>query len=522
MRNGAGWRRVVAVVGVVAGVWFGAAPAHARLPTALDVQAPNLPVNDFELTLSLLGGQYDKAWGHPDKIPAPPVKPVPRARCARGSDPLQGMQGRVTAADMDSPGAEDGWRCNTSVVSHFGTAGGLRTWRYTDANGHTCAFYDSSLQSPAGLLTTLAGPSEGVQVLDMTDPAHPVRTAVLRTPAMIAPHESLNLNAKRGLLAAEATVTTLTSPSLMAIYDVKSDCRRPILLSQLPVDLGHESAFSPDGNTFWVGSAIGYLIAVDVKNPRVPRIIWKGAMYVHGANLSADGRTLYQSEPINGNYGILDVSDIQDRKPDPVVRQISRITWNPVTIPQNAWPLTIKHHRYLFEFDELAFRFNPVTIDDTVGAARLINIDDPRHAFIASNIRLEVNDKANHRLANGDPSPLPSQPLMYSAHYCGTPRRVDPGIVACSFINSGLRVFDVRDPEHPREVAYYIAPPKAARTQLLPGNFAMSQPAFDIARHDVWYTDGVSGFYALHLNNAAWPRRGTAHPRGSVEEHAQY
>ena len=42
----------------------------------------------------------------------------------------------------------------------------------------------------------------------------------------------------------------------------------------------------------------------------------------------------------------------------------------------------------------------------------------------------------------------------YAAHYCAVPTRTEPGILACGTIVSGLRVFDVRDPLHPREVAY--------------------------------------------------------------------
>jgi hypothetical protein len=34
-------------------------------------------------------------------------------------------------------------------------------------------------------------------------------------------------------------------------------------------------------------------------------------------------------------------------------------------------------------------------------------------------------------------------------------------------------------------------------------DFAMSMPAFDTARHDVWYADGGTGFYVVHLAN--WP-----------------
>jgi hypothetical protein len=89
----------------------------------------------------------------------------------------------------------------------------------------------------------------------------------------------------------------------------------------------------------------------------------------------------------------------------------------------------------------------------------------------------------------------------YAAHYCAVPRQNDPGIVACSMILSGLRVFDIRDPRHPREVAYFNMPPSG-------GSHAMSAPAFDPARGDIWYTDGASGFWDVHVTNGAWPRHG--------------
>jgi hypothetical protein len=86
------------------------------------------------------------------------------------------------------------------------------------------------------------------------------------------------------------------------------------------------------------------------------------------------------------------------------------------------------------------------------------------------------------------------------------PREVDPEIAACSFISSGLRVFDIRDPPHPREIAYYVAPPHRAPENLEDGsNFAMSKPAFAPARREIWYTDGSSGFYVLRLRASLWP-----------------
>ena len=49
---------------------------------------------------------------------------------------------------------------------------------------------------------------------------------------------------------------------------------------------------------------------------------------------------------------ILDTSQIQARKPNPQVREISRLTWDSASIPQNAIPFTENGHPYVLEFDE--------------------------------------------------------------------------------------------------------------------------------------------------------------------------
>ena len=489
-------------------VWLGltAAPAGAHVTSRAGLEGPTLPANDLERMLALTGGQVVDSFDVVTKAPEPTLAPVPRADCGEGSRPLEGIQGRVSQQDIDSPAAARGWTCNVRELGRYPVPGKFRTWRYVDEGGRVCAFYDTSLSAPANVVSAGAGPSSGVIVLDMTDPAHPQKTAVLTSLAMLAPHESLNLNVRRGLLAA-VVGNGLTLPGSMAIYDVSKDCRRPLLLGEMPTVYGHESGFAPDGNTFWVAGGAGEVLAVDVTDPRMPRTVWRGAMYSHGLNLSDDGRTFFHTDPINGNLGILDVSEVQDRKPNPVVRQISRITWDTVSIPQNSVPLTISGRRYLLEFDEFAFRFNPPTVADRAGAARLIDISDPAHPTVTSNLRLQINMPETHAQYSGDPAALPNQSFGYSAHYCASPREVDPGIVACSFINSGLRVFDIRDPAKPREVAYYIAPPKdGTLAGVSPGNLALSQPAFDEARREVWYTDAASGFHALKIDERAWPK----------------
>jgi hypothetical protein len=494
-------RRIAGIVVAVA--------ALAVVPAASmgQVVGPELPANDLEA--SIPGGQIVSS-GPAVVIPHPTLAPVPKATCGPGSHPLNDpMQGRVSSADIAAAQADQGWTCNVARVGHFAIPGGFRAWRYVDRNGHVCAFYDSAANSPANTISLASGPTQGVIVLDMADPAHPVMTDRLLSPGMIKPHESLNLNEPRGLLAAE-TGTALTTSGTFDIYDVAGDCRHPVQQSVTPINYGHESGFASDGRTFWAAGGAGQITAFDVTNPKAPFVVWQGNMYAHGLNLSTDGRTLYQTDPINGNFGILDVSEVQDRKADPQVRQISRSTWDVVSIPQNSIPITVAGHPYLIEFDEFAFRFNPATVDDRVGAARIIDIADPAHPRILSDLRLQVNMRDVHSQLHSDPSPLGNVSNGYAAHYCGVPTRTDPPIVACSFLNSGLRVFDIRDVAHPRETAYFVSPPKEGAAPGQDGDNAFSQPAFDVARHDLWYTDATSGFYVLHLDDAAWPAPASA------------
>ena len=49
-------------------------------------------------------------------------------------------------------------------------------------------------------------------------------------------------------------------------------------------------------------------------------------------------------------------------------------------------------------------------------------------------------------------------------------------------------------------------------------DFAMSQPAFVPARHEIWYTDGASGFYVLRVAETVARRRAPAPPASSARQ----
>jgi hypothetical protein len=447
----------------------------------------------------------------------PALLATPRATCGPGSRPEAGVQGRVSSADAASGRAAKGYTCNTEQISHYGATGGYRVHRYVDRAGHECAYYDTTLLFPGNLPKNLPELT-GVWVLDMADPKHPVHTDSLLTPAMQSPHESLSINQKRGLLAA-GMGTPLTAPGFVDVYDLTQDCRHPVLKSTLPVGvLGHEGAFSPDGNTYWLSSTFPQTVtAVDVTNPSAPVLLSFIQGYSgHGLNISDDGNRLYLA--ILGHGGppdglsILDVSEVQRRVPNPAVKLVSHLSWDDVSIPQVPIPVTIGGHPYLVEVDEFAAAgsgFPSSDADASVGGARIIDIADETKPKVIATMKLEANLAKNRATEAADPG-ASSSLQGYAGHYCAVPQRAEPGIVACSFIVSGLRIFDIRDPFHPKEIAYFNAPGAGGIGDSTPSSYAMSAASFVPERGEIWYSDGNSGFYDVHITNGVWPFRSPA------------
>lgn len=462
---------------------------------------------------------------HPDPQPAPPAPSTtgatPRAVCGPGSRPEAGTQGRVSRAEHENGRAAEGYSCNTELVGSYtvpnavGTVGGFKVERYTDAAGHDCAYYDTTLTFP----TNVFDGEVGVNVLDMSDPTRPVLTERLVTIAMLSPHESLVVNHERGLLAAVAGNAALY-PGVVDVYDISQDCRHPVLKSSLPLAVfGHESGISPDGRTFYAASpGTPTITVIDISDPALPRPLAVLPYASHGLSISNDGNRAYLAG-VGAPSGaacafavtcdipdpnpdralvILDVSEIQARKSNPQVRVISRLSWESISVPQNAIPFTQKGHPYLLEIDEFARA-------GKVGAARIIDIGDETQPKVISDIRLEVHNPDNFAAQANDPG---AQFIGqgYAAHYCNIPTRVDPTIVACSMIISGLRVFDIRDPHKPREIAYFNPPVFPRITPYLEAShYAMASPSFVPERKEVWYSDVYSGFYAVRVTNDAWP-----------------
>lgn len=456
---------------------------------------------------AVVGDVLPGAFALAQDLPSEPG-PTPTGPCGPGSNPETGMQGRVSVEDHESGRAAEGYRCNTETVGRAGVKGGYQVHRYVDEAGQECAFYDTTLLFPTNAAFP-GGVPTGTDVLDMTDPSKPVETATLMTPAMQSPHESLSLNHRRGLLAA-VMGTPVTAPGVLDLYDVSQDCRAPVLLSSTPVAiLGHEGSFAPDGLTFYASALDGgELTAIDVSNPMVPLPLWTERYVAHGLSVSEDGNRAYLAR--RGGLVILDTTEIQERVLNPTVPVVSTLAWEPLTTPQITIPVTINGHPYLIEMDEFASASEGSAIEDIVGAARIIDISDEIKPHVVSNIRLDVHTRANREAISGDPNFSGRGDFQgYAGHYCSVPQRVDPGVVACTFIESGLRLFDIRDPLNPVEIAYHNEPKNPTfPDDTLPTTYAMSGVVFVPERSELWYSDGNSGFIAVRVTNGVWPFSG--------------
>jgi hypothetical protein len=400
--------------------------------------------------------------------------PVPQTSCGPGAQPETDIQGRVSMADRQSGRSAEGYWCNLNVIGRQGSdAGIMMTWY------KNCAYYSG----PKGV---------GTYVVDVSDPTNPVLTDTLTSIAMLDPWESLKASQSRGLLAA---VFSGDAPGIFDIYDVSKDCAHPVVQSLKPIlNIGHEGGWSPDGNTYWANAwFIPILTAIDVTDPTQPRAIKQFVLSPgHGITISDDGNRAYIAH--NGIPGVIgqngldiyDISDVQNRAPDPQMTLLGSVYWTDGGTSQHAIPITIGGHPYAVFVDE-----------GQAGAVRIIDISDETAPFVISKIKLEIHMPENQPLRDEDGS---TGTLNYDGHYCSVATRDDPEILVCNMMWSGLRVFDIRNPMKPIEIAYYNETPTGRG-----GTGGQLQPRFIPERGEVWFAFGGSGFFVARLSPNVWP-----------------
>jgi hypothetical protein len=412
------------------------------------------------------------------------------------------LQGQTTRDERESGDSEVGYNCNLELVGQYQGEGAKS--QGGPAYSDSCAYYvtnNNPLQQ-----------HRGVVVVDASDPRNPRATAQLDDPVMVDPHETLKANARRNLLAGGQN----NGPGF-AIYDLSADCRHPVLkgLIDLPGSQAHMGGFAPDGLTYYLGQSNrgigGFMYIVDVSDPSNPKQLptWQflGDGRPHDVNLNAAGTRLYAGQPgLFGNTGssigpdglvILDVSDYQFRRSNPQIRVISTLFWEDQGQAEQMFPFTINRRQHIISTDESGGQSGVGGLPaacargaSPYGYAQIIDVSDERNPKIISKLMLEVHDPANCELFLNEPPEAGGGGLLnYSAERCNVDRANNPRMVACGYVHGGLRVFDIRDPYHPKEIAYYKPP--AVRTAFLPGSGTWA-PGRDST------VDRIAGFPRFH------------------------
>jgi hypothetical protein len=443
--------------------------------------------------------------------------PVPEARCGPGSRPEVEIQGRVPLAQRTSRRSQQGYECNLELMGRFQGEGS--SW--VSQSYRHCAYMSTRSPSDAE--------HPGVQVLDVSDPRQPRRVRTLTDPAMMATWESLKVNRRRGLLAAvNAPSPGGNGVGFFAVYDIRTDCTKPRLLSSVtntelsvPANtLGHEGNWAPDGRTYWAASLSGGVVtAIDVADTSHPRIVYTGQTSAinHGLSVSNDGNRLYIAKigmgsgaPLDGNgLQIYDVSEVQQRRPAPQIRLVGQSLWEDGAIGQHAIRISYEGVPHLVYVDE-----------GGAGAARIFDISDEGVPRVVSKLKLEIHMPRNTDLRERDTAGTGF--FGYEGHYCDVDRRVDPTALACGYFQSGVRVFDIRNPRAPREVAYFNPPAQVGNRARLESSEHAAGPVVSssgqsklttdwcsspprVVGRQLWVTCQDNGFMTLRFTNGSYP-----------------
>src|SRR4029434_2500962 len=428
---------------------------------------------------------------------------VPKANCGPHDRTESGLQGETTQEERFSGDSELGYNCNLELVGK--EPQGAFEGAYSQdgpAYAGDCAYYGTDNVTP--LQEHL-----GIRVIDASDPRHPRVTAYLDdTAAARAPHETVVTHEGRNLLAAAEN----NGPDF-AVYDI-SDCRHPVLLAniQLPGSQGHMAAFAPDGRTYWLSQAGAnrqFLYSVDLTDPSNPVMLppaqFLGDGRLHALELNPEGfapgvpegTRVYGGQngsfpftAVGGRDGlvIIDVSDYQFRRPNPEARIISTLFWDGGGA-EAMIPVKIKGHPYLISTDEYGGAGGWAAACDrgasAFGYPRIIDVGNETNPKIIAELQLEVSDPANCSAllavtppdfpgtAPGTNLPAGSGTTNYSIETCVADNPDDAKMLACSFQHAGLRIFDIRDLSHPKEIAYWKPP--AVRTEVQPSSGSWAQ-----------------------------------------------
>ncbi|MCC7416878.1 MAG: hypothetical protein IT176_07010 [Acidobacteria bacterium] len=473
------------------------------------------------LSLSLV------ACGRPEQ--APPQQ--------KAADSLKepALQGQVPLADQESGRSQQPYMWNMRLV-------GQQDIQNRGENGNLgwigdCAYVSAYFGGHDPLM--------GMAVIDASNPKNPELVKLM--PGTPGTRESqVEANEARKIVVVMPFRHPKTpygdppGPSQLQIYDASADCKAPVRVGTY--DFGdvvtHEHRISADGNTVYVSrSGTGVvqpgerdpgetLYAIDIADLAHPKLIttWdlseepgmpKSGM--HDLDVNDEGTRAYTNTRwiIDGvrhqGLSILDISEVQERRPNPKIRRISSFNWGP---PENfggthsSAYVTIKGRQYVICEDETM----GTNASAPWGWARILDVTDEKYPLQISTIKMEASEAQYGAETNPDKA-------YYGAHYLGVDDRHNASLVFFSWYSSGLRAWDIRDPYLPREIGYYIpgarTDTKLAVSDSYPNNkvdYVYSFIRYRPETGHIWFNSLFNGFMIAELvDNPLRPATPAAH-----------
>jgi hypothetical protein len=470
--------------------------------------------------------------------------------CVPGpGDRLEAIQGGVLGSERQAPDGFQGHWCGARKVGQHalynrGSFGDLQI--IVDDRGH-CAY--ASMRDPSDItqLTT------GTVVLDISVASKPKDVAILRTPAMLRAYSAFEIPISKatrrpgnimGAAYKDFGPEAVNPTNPLDLYDVSGNCLEPRHLSTFSLASGnHDGWFTADGSTYYgvpfggpdirVDSTRIDLHITDISNPSQPQrlLTWnrlqlppdvyertKATRNFHDVTSNDAGTRLYLALYGAGSCAngllILDATEVAERRPNPQLGYVSFLSWCDQQIdPDFGDGSTASSHATEYVIHENGKEYI-VTTDEggalTGGAngmcsqrtySRLIDISDERNPRVVSTFKPDVNKPVNcaQNVATNTSGGM--------VHYLNFDDRYNMRLVVYAASNQGIRVVDFRDPEHPKEIAYYLkerhVAANAAPATLFPNyttgstavdgtDFTRPDPRYDL-ENCFWYTGWNQG-----------------------------
>ena len=246
---------------------------------------------------------------------------------------------------------------------------------------------------------------------------------------------------------------------------------------------------------------------VDIADPAKPREVGQFSLPEQASGAATSGLkfSLHGPAHIEGTraylpYGdggaiILDISELS--RP----RLISQLAFRGITATQGIHTFLLLPRRKIALINDEAIRENG---DENLNMAGVV----------------DISNELQLRLISLFPLPEPPAETGLNNFYekggrFGPHNQHHPNHQACleerddmaylTYFNAGLRIYDIRDPRAPKEIAYFIPPDPKTRIGTKPSQLvAQTEDVLVDRRGCVYISDKNQGIYILKLNNV-WP-----------------